>query len=290
MKKTLTLTILALSIAACLTSCLKDDKGTVLYSSQSIPDINTFMPARLLEMMGNENLHYGEEPPRMMGTFLADTLYIIDTSFINHTITTHSVNMGAQSYKAHFQLFEQKKGILKCNYTSPRALYNFKCDELSRVDSTYAKFDESSAPILNSAYKPRYFESGKLNLNDFDHAYLMGKDSLFTLYYYEALINDCDPSAPFTIPNYYPVVANIISGRLEKAQIVQTDPVSQTVATVTVPCITNFHWGKQVMGYFKEGSALQQLIAFGRQPTPGDTWVLDNHGRPVFQTSNDSDQ
>ena len=52
-----------------LTSCLKDDpknNDTVYYGYQQIPNINEFMPQRLLQAFGDQYLYYGDEPPKIV--------------------------------------------------------------------------------------------------------------------------------------------------------------------------------------------------------------------------------
>lgn len=281
-KHFLRFSLLFFALATCLASCLKDEGTAVDYSFQSIPDINTFMPHTLLTTMGDNNLHYGDEPPRISGTFFADSLRIVDTFFVNHSLSQHSVNIGPQSYKAYFNLYEQHKGILKCDYSSPRNIYGYELIEFSREDSTYLKFGNSAYPLLNSAVKPDYFNSEKINLDNFQHAYMMGNDNYFTLYYYEVLVNYLDPTAPFSITNFYPVVANIISGKCNTRQVIEYDSLQSPIDTITESYIEEFRWGKEVIGYFNDGSSLQQIINLGRQPSPGDSWFLDNSGYPVY--------
>ena len=53
-----------------LNSCLKDDPAnneTIFYAYQQIPNINDYMPQSLLLAMGENNLYYGDEPPRIEG-------------------------------------------------------------------------------------------------------------------------------------------------------------------------------------------------------------------------------
>ena len=71
MKRHLLHTVLFLAGMVMFTSCLKDDpknNATVYYGYQQIPNINEFMPQRLLEAFGNEYLNYGDEPPKIEGS------------------------------------------------------------------------------------------------------------------------------------------------------------------------------------------------------------------------------
>ena len=81
MKKHLFQIILFLASMTLFTSCLKDDpknNKTVYYGYQQIPNINEYMPQELLRVMDSLNcLYYGDEPPRMEGTYIADSTYCI---------------------------------------------------------------------------------------------------------------------------------------------------------------------------------------------------------------------
>ena len=74
MKKHLIKVLLILCGTLALSSCLKDDpenNPTVYYAYQYIPNINEFMPQRLLFALGNEHLHFGDEPPKIENVYLS---------------------------------------------------------------------------------------------------------------------------------------------------------------------------------------------------------------------------
>lgn len=282
--------MLILALTGCLTSCLKDENATVLYSSQEIPDINYFMPSSLLNLMGNENLHFGDEPPRISGTFYADSLYVQQAKYADTTMPIHSVIAGNRLSNSYLNIFEQHKGILKCEYTAIRNVSNYDIYEFSREDSTYAHFRESDVPLMDSPVRPIYFEEGsKLDLDDFHRAYLMGEGDDFTMYYYEVLVNYAPPTVPFTINSFYPVIANIISGTLKERNVIQYDSLHNPTDTIKEQIIKDFIWGKEVLGYFKDGPSLQQIIQQGMQPKSGDAWYLKNSGMDVYQKPYEGD-
>ena len=280
MKRHLKLALLAIAVTGCLTSCLKDENTTVLYSSQQIPDINFFMPSSLLQVMGNENLHFGDEPPRISGTFYADRIVTRKASFIDTTMTTHNVIVGNPQVSSYFHIHDQHKGILKCEYSAPRP--GTDVVELSRTDSTYAHMRNTAAPLIDSPYKPSYFDA-PLNYDDFHQAYIMGKGNDFTIYYYETLINYVPPTSFVPVNNFYPLVANIISGTLDTRTVIVQDTVNHTTDTVQEQIIKNFIWGKENMGYFSNNPMLPLFIEQGFQPKPGDAWYNDNSSRDVYQ-------
>lgn len=53
-----------LALALALTSCLKDADKTILVNDpQDIPFITTYLPEDLRVMFGEENVHFGDQPP-----------------------------------------------------------------------------------------------------------------------------------------------------------------------------------------------------------------------------------
>ena len=75
MKKHLIRTIVFLSGLALLSSCMKNNpasNSTVYYGYQQIPNINEYMPQRLLNAFGPQHLYFGDEPPKIEGKFLVD--------------------------------------------------------------------------------------------------------------------------------------------------------------------------------------------------------------------------
>ena len=109
----------------------------------------------------------------------------------------------------------------------------------------------------------------------------MGEGKKFTVYYYEALINYVPGTVPFNVNSFYPVVANIISGEVVDSWEFVTDTLGHRIDSTKTQYIRDFRWGKEVLGYFKDGTTLQQIIALGRQPGKGDAWFLNNSGKNV---------
>lgn len=289
MKRHLKLALLALTITGCLTSCLKDEETTVLYSSQQIPDINIFMPSTLVHLMGNTHLHFGDEPPRISGSFYADKLFIEDVAYADTTLLVHSVIAGNPVTNSYINLHDQHKGILKCDYTSPKDMGNFQILEFSRSDTTLAHIKESEVPLMESEFRPIYFDGSRLDYDDFNRAYIMGDGNSFTIYYYETVVIYAPPTSQFPINNFYPLVANIISGKVENRNVVQYDSLNMPTDTVTEQVIKDFVWGREVLGYFNDGPSLQQIINLGKQPKPGDAWYIKNSGHDVCQQPYEGD-
>ena len=113
MKKHLFQIILFLVGTALLSSCMKDDpenNETVFYGHQQIPNINEFMPRELLLVMDSLHcLHYGEEPPKLEGSFKASDLRLILVKKIptSNWMLNPTSQLGIQFIK----LFEQHFGI-----------------------------------------------------------------------------------------------------------------------------------------------------------------------------------
>jgi len=65
-------------IALALTSCLKDgdDSSILLNDPQEIPFITEFLPEDLLTMFGEENVHFGDQPPVVDMEFVSNHEYV----------------------------------------------------------------------------------------------------------------------------------------------------------------------------------------------------------------------
>lgn len=65
-------------VALALTSCLKDgdDSSILLNDPQEIPFITEFLPEDLLTMFGEENVHFGDQPPVVNMEFVSNHEYV----------------------------------------------------------------------------------------------------------------------------------------------------------------------------------------------------------------------
>lgn len=270
MKKQLFRTLLFLCSLALFSSCLKDDpknNATVYYGYQHIPNINQFMPQSLLLAMGSENLYYGDEPPKIEGAYVADSIWITDVILApgSHYKTTPT----ALPAKQYFKFIEQHKGIAKLEFKYPKGTpgeYAYFL-ERSDCDTTYDVVTHNPEHFINDTIAPSYFQNGFYEKENFNTVYIMGQDPYFTVYFYE--IRDISSKAQ-------PLNAVILSGKLEKEYTVVTDTVNHTTDTVVKPVIKNFRWGIETMKYYKEGTSLDQILYYGYLPSKGDVVLLRN--------------
>ena len=268
MKKHLIKVLLILCGTLALSSCLKDDpenNPTVYYAYQYIPNINEFMPQRLLYAFGNEQLHFGDEPPRIEGIFKADDISIsfVDTTGNSTWMQTNTLIPTPQ----YFQFYEQHKGVAKMKFRYPKGTpgeYNYFLEKSStKMTDSIMKWKSNS--FVEDTISPSYFKDGKLRSEDFRRVFIMGEDPYFTVYYYE--IRDISSKGE-------PLNAVIFTGKIEKETITVTDTVNNITETYTKPVIKNLKWGIQTMKYYKETASLNQIIHLGFLPTPGDLIVL----------------
>ncbi len=278
MKKHLLHTVLFLAGITLLTSCLKDDpknNGTVFYGYQEIPNINYYMPQNLLYVMDSlHQLHYGEEPPKIEGGYTATNLNLILVKKVpsSHWVMTPTSALGTQFFKLyeqHFGISHMKFWNEKGTPSVPQSYYV----ETSSTDSTVYYTKNGPTPFLHDSIAPIYFKDGKLHFDDFNNVYIIGKDSYFTLYYYEV-------RHIFTT-NFQPLNAVIISGKIDNEAVITTDTINHTTDTVMKPVIKDFVMGIETMRYLKEGSSLNMILQYGYLPTPGDVIIIRNLGDVV---------
>lgn len=295
MKRHLFLSLITIALAGCFSSCLKDTpNSTIIYSSQQIPNINKFMPAPLIEKMGNARIHYGDEPPRFSGLYNMDSLVYKEVEYENPLLPQHPYNVGNMVGNFTFEFYNQIKCIISSKYTNENPIINpidgsifSKFTAMSNPDTTYRYFKDSFKPIATSPDKPIYFEGDKYNKEDFSHGFIIGSGAYFTIYYYDVDIRVYADNWPYSRNDFHRVTANIISGKLTKYNELTPNANDSTVMdTVSKYRIDNFCWGKEDMGYFKEGTAIELLIASGGQPTPGDIAIIDNGGKPIYPANN----
>lgn len=169
MKIRQTLTLILSSGLLLFSSCLKDDPNsnntTLFYGHQEIPNINYYMPRPLLDTLNNLNsLHFGENPPKM----LFDSCYNDDTTIV-FAFSNHCFGMTSLSYK------------------------DVVLEESSSTDNTYNIMNKRwKEDFLNdtSLLLPIFFDTlfngpSALDPEVLRHAYIMGDDLYFTIYYYE---------------------------------------------------------------------------------------------------------
>ena len=273
MKKHLFLIVLFLSSMTLFTSCLKDEPATnetIYYAYQQIPNINEFMPRRLLEAFGNEFLHYGDEPPRIEGSYMANSLDLYKKEIGENS--AYMIELGPLAYTAYFKITEQHKGIAQLEFKAPHGdpehpEYGGYFCEYSSNDSTYHYIKNNIGKFTNDTIAPYYFKQNYHSKADFQTVYIMGQDPYFTVYFYE--IRSISSMTQ-------PLNAVIISGKIDEEISVVTDTVAHTVDTITLPVIKDLRWGIETMKYYKEGPTLEQLLRFGYLPNSGDALVIHN--------------
>lgn len=274
MKKHLFQIILFLVGTALLSSCMKDDpenNETVFYGHQQIPNINEFMPRELLLVMDSLHcLHYGEEPPKLEGSFKASDLRLILVKKIptSHWMLNPTSQLGIQFIK----LFEQHFGISKMQFWNKKGTPENPpyYVETSSTDSTIYYVNRNPEHFINDVLAPDYFKEKSFDENDFNTVYIIGKDSYFTIFYYEI--------RHIYMTNFQPLNAVIISGKLDKENVVVTDTISHTTDTVARPIIRDFVMGIETMKYYIGGTSLDMILQFGGLATPGDLLIIKNDG------------
>ena len=240
MKKHFLTTVLVLSGLLILSSCLKDDPAnneTIFYAYQQIPNINDYMPQSLLFAMG-ENLYYGDEPPKIEGEYTTDNTSVTDVILIpeSHWLMNEGMIPGFR----HFNFFEQHMGIAQLDYL----YFNYTGNtteitqiERSNTDSTYILSRDKFSDFANDSLFPIYFKDNQVKPDVFKNIYIIGHDPYFTIYYYDVIHTNI----------FQPLKANIISGKIDKEFVVETDTVAGTTDTIVRPVIKNFKWGIQII-------------------------------------------
>lgn len=271
MKKHFLTTVLAISGLILLSSCLKDDpkeNEVVYYAYQHIPNINEFMPQRLLQAFGDQNLYYGDEPPKIEGNFKADDLELYLKSITDSS--HYMIELGPLAYTAYFEISEQHKGIAKCTFKAPHGNYEhpeyggYFC-EYSSCDTTYAIIKDNMGHFVDDTIAPYWFTDRDYTKDNFNTIYIMGSDPYFTAYFYE--IRDISVKAQ-------PLNAVILSGKMGSSTVVVTDTINNTTDTIVQPVIEDLRWGIETMKYYKEGTTLNLLLQSGVLPDCGDAIII----------------
>lgn len=274
MKKHFLTTVLALTGLLMLSSCLKDDPAnnkTIFYAYQQIPNINDYMPQTLLMAMGENSLYYGDEPPKIEGNFTTDNTNVSRVILIpeSHWLMNEGIIPGYR----YFSFFEQHMGIAQLNYlyyNYPVGSTNITEIERSGIDSTYLLSKEQFDLFKTDTLMPIYFKDELVKPEVFKNIYIIGHDPYFTIYYYDVIHTNI----------FHPLKANIISGKIDKEFVVETDTVAGTSDTIVRPVIKNFKWGIQIMKYYEGGTILDMILnpTVGQQTLgkPGDVIVIEN--------------
>ena len=272
MKKHLFRAILFLCGTLLLGSCLKNDpknNATIYYAYQQIPNINEFMPQRLLYAFGNENLHFGDEPPKIEGLFVADDVWVTDVDTVPSSAWMQPAHNSIPNPQ-YFEFYEQHKGIAKMRFKSPKGQvgqYDYFLEQ-SSTDRTDSVMRHNTNRFVEDTISPIYFKLGKLESRDFNTVYIMGEDPYFTVFYYE--VRDIKSKGE-------PMNAVIFTGKMDKEIQIVTDTVNHTTDTIVKPVIKNLKWGMQTMMYYQESASISQIIRLGFLPTPGDIIMLRNN-------------
>lgn len=273
MKKHLIRTLVFCCGLALLSSCMKDDpinNETVYYGYQEIPNINEFMPQTLLLAFGN-NIHFGDEPPKIEGTFVADDIAITDVFPVPGSPWLNTPTPIPPPQSQYFEIYDQHKGIAKMNFKYPKGNpgeYTYFV-ESSYPDTTFAIVTAEPESFINDTIAPFYFQEGKYQAENFNTVYVIGDDPYFTVFYYE--IRDIKSKAQ-------PLNAVIISGMMDKEISVVTDTVNNVTDTIVKPVIRDFKWAIETMKYYKESNSISQIISLGFLPSKGDAMILKNNG------------
>lgn len=228
------------------------------------PDIHDFMPSTLLNLFGEENIHQGDTPPDITGSWLADSLCITEIALSessNYSNLFPGMPLGDTYFTFHdFGQNEMKTAFFFPIMITPSILYV----EYSDMDSTALILQNHADIMINNPILPSYFQTNNFDFSLFDKAYIIGADDQFTVFFYDIVLNLIPEDLPFLPTNFYPVSAKIISGKALRD------------ANGNITNIADFRAGQEVVGYVKDGNALQISIQQGLLPTPGDAWIKTN--------------
>ena len=277
-----------------ITSCMKNDpenNSTIYYGYQQIPNINEYMPERLLHVMDSMHcLYYGDEPPRIEGSYLVDSILRVLTFHAPGSnfslpcpdkiggyrqITFTKQHMGI----SNLELVFFNEGIDTDPTHSTYGQFVYYPVQKSTTDTTAQILADNIEQILNDSVFPVYFRNSQNNFDVFDHAYIIGNNSYFTVYYYE-IKRPLDPQD--AISQYFPVYANILSGRIDKETYIEIDTTAGTTDTLEINVIKDFKWGVQTMKYLKRDLIQDMIYNQTFFLKPGDGFVLkSNHVNQV---------
>lgn len=266
-------TILAITLIlfiGLLGSCKKENNGnetpdTPVFTHQ-IPTIDEYMPERLLHLFDSLNvLHRGDEPPTINGDYMTESMYlqIVDKVPESNYMTVPQALLNPYYYAFN----EQENGKYRLTYKKTNGVpgeIGYFVEE-GNTDSTYFRIKDNTQLFANDPIAPPYFRSSTFTAEDFKHAYIIGNDDHFTLYFYE--LRDI-------ASGHLPLLAVLISGKIA------TDEEGK-------PIIEEFWCGMETMKYYKESATLNMLIQNGYIPTPGDIIIIQSPNPLVEGSYND---
>ena len=232
-----------------------------------VPEIYSFMPGTLLNLFGEENIHQGDTPPDITGSWLADSLYITQVA-LSESSNYHNLVPGMLlSTDTYFSFHDFSQNKLKTAYSIlMEPAYTFQYLEYSDMDSTQYLIENHSDLMINNPLLPSCFQDNNFDFNLLNKAYIIGADDQFTVYFYDVTLLQTSEDLAFNPKDFQPVSAKIISGKALRDQ------------NGNVTGIADFRVGQEVVGYVKDGNALQISIQQGLLPTPGDAWIKTNQG------------
>ena len=237
------------------------------------------MPDTLLKYMNKFGaIHYGTEPPKIDGSFMADSLYATHTILMPqsnyHSIVAGSLVKG--NYGIEFR--DQLWSVLNCNYTRlyplSSTIYFYEC---STDDSTYHIIHDNFEKFKSFGMTPSYFKDDNFNTDEFKNTYIIGSKPYFTMFFYQVQRNEIPSDVQYSPIDFHPIIANIVSGKYTK-NADGTDYISE------------FIWGRQCLGYINSVPALDIAIEGGYQPYYGDAWICNNSGKDVYRVINEPRQ
>ena len=233
------------------------------------------MPQRLLQVMDSLHyLHYGNEPPKMEGSYKASDLrlIVVKKGPYSHWMMAPTPQLGNQFVK----LYEQHIGIAKMQFWNEKGTPNIPQThfvETSSTDSTFYYVTANPEHFTNDSLAPYYFQNYDYNKEDFNTVYIMGDSPYFTIFYYEI-------RHIFTT-NFQPLNAVIISGKMDSETFIVNDTVNHKTDTIVQPVIKDYVMGIETMKYYKEGTSLNMILQAGGLATPGDVMIIRNDGVAV---------
>ena len=228
------------------------------------PDIHDFMPSTLLNLFGEANIHRGNTPPDITGSWLADNLNFTEVYYADTSLAIHSVNSGNLAGATYFTFHDFGQNKLKTAYFIAHNIASYSYTEYSNMDTTAFLLKEHENLMINNPLLPSCFQTNNFNFSLLNKAYIIGADDQFTVYFYDVRLLQLSEDYPFNPNNYQPVSAKIISGKALRDQ------------DGNITGIADFRTGEEVVGYVKDGNSLQMLIQNGVQPAPGDAWIKTN--------------
>lgn len=269
MKKHLFQIVLLLLGATLFSSCMKNEpesNQTIYYGYQHIPNINEYMPKSLLRVMDSMHcLHYGDEPPKIEGNYIVDSTYSIYVILApgSNWSAVPTLHNGTRS----FGFKEQHIGIAQLDYS----YYDGEdIIEKSYSDSTSIIMKDNIELILNDTLCPEYFHNSENDFDVFDHVYIIGHDSYFTIYYYD--VRSYLQMSSYLFQSSKPLYANIISGKIETEE-------DRTV-------IKDFRWGCQTVKYLNKEAIPSQIYDYHSFPKEGDGRIMKTLLDFIQQTEN----